>query len=157
MLPFGIGVGEIMLIMVVVLLVVGPEKLPDLAKTMAKGLRTARKASQDLKEAIDIEGVRQDIQRSVYDPIKDWRAPVTIEDVVEMADGTLIPDPSTAQIAAPETDTDVEDAEIEESIARTGAITQRGTEENPAAVDILIEPKPGFEQADAELEPDEPA
>lgn len=73
MLPFGIGFSEILLILVVILLVVGPHKLPDMAKTFAKGLRTVRNAGRELRDAMDVEEVR-DIKRSIYNPMQnDWR------------------------------------------------------------------------------------
>ena len=44
----GIGVWEILLIIVVILLVVGPHRLPEIAKTLGKAFRTIKKASSDL-------------------------------------------------------------------------------------------------------------
>ena len=55
MLPFGIGFSEVLVVMVVILLVIGPNKLPDLAKTLGKGVRAARRAGNELKQAIQIE------------------------------------------------------------------------------------------------------
>ncbi len=55
MLPFGIGFGEVLMVMVVILLVMGPNKLPDLAKTLGKGVRAARRAGNELKNAINID------------------------------------------------------------------------------------------------------
>jgi len=49
---FGIGVPELLMILVVALLVIGPKKLPDLAKSLGKGLAEFRKATDDLKDTI---------------------------------------------------------------------------------------------------------
>jgi TatA/E family protein of Tat protein translocase len=49
---FGIGFGELLLIMVVALLVVGPDKLPGLAKSIAKSYNQFRRAGNDLKRTI---------------------------------------------------------------------------------------------------------
>lgn len=53
---FGIGTQELIIIAVVALLVVGPKKLPDLAKTLGKGFREFRKATdgvtEDLKQTM---------------------------------------------------------------------------------------------------------
>lgn len=46
---FGISMQELMVIFVVALLVLGPNKLPDVAKTLGKVLREFRKASDDLR------------------------------------------------------------------------------------------------------------
>ncbi len=50
---FGIGTPEILIIIVVALLIFGPTKLPELGKTLGKGLREFKKASSDLKEQIN--------------------------------------------------------------------------------------------------------
>ncbi len=49
---FGIGLPELILIMAVALIVVGPDKLPDLAKTLAKQLLELKKATQSIKEGL---------------------------------------------------------------------------------------------------------
>ena len=50
---FGIGLAEIVIILIVALIVFGPKKLPDLAKSLGKGLAEFRKATDDLKSNID--------------------------------------------------------------------------------------------------------
>ncbi len=49
---FGIGIGEFMLIMVVALLVVGPDKLPGIARTLAKTYNEFRRAGNDIKKSV---------------------------------------------------------------------------------------------------------
>jgi len=49
---FGIGLPELIVIMAVALIVVGPEKLPDLAKTIAKQVLELKKAAGSLKESL---------------------------------------------------------------------------------------------------------
>jgi len=48
----GVGSGEVILILVVLLLVFGPKQLPDLAKSIGNALRGVRKASDDIKEEL---------------------------------------------------------------------------------------------------------
>lgn len=50
---FGIGTPEIIIIVVVALLIFGPSKLPELGKTLGKGLREFKKASSDFKDQIN--------------------------------------------------------------------------------------------------------
>jgi Tat protein translocase TatB subunit len=50
---FGIGFQEMLLILVVVLIFFGPKRLPDLAKSIGKGLAEFKKASDDVKKSID--------------------------------------------------------------------------------------------------------
>jgi len=49
---FGIGLPELIVIAIVALLVVGPEKLPGLAKSLGKGLQEFRRATDDVTESI---------------------------------------------------------------------------------------------------------
>lgn len=52
---FGLSFGEIVIIAVLALLLLGPEKLPEAAKTLGKGLRDFKKATDDLKGQIETE------------------------------------------------------------------------------------------------------
>jgi sec-independent protein translocase protein TatB len=55
MLPsmFGIGGSEIIVILVVALLFLGPDKLPEAAKTISKGIRDLKKQSRALQNQIE--------------------------------------------------------------------------------------------------------
>ena len=50
---FGIGAPELVLILIVGLIVFGPGKLPEMGRTLGKGLRELRKASNALTTAIN--------------------------------------------------------------------------------------------------------
>jgi Tat protein translocase TatB subunit len=67
---FGIGMPELLVIAVIALLVVGPKKLPEIAKALGKGLFEFRKVAQDatdtLKETLKPEELKKDM-----DGIKD--------------------------------------------------------------------------------------
>jgi sec-independent protein translocase protein TatB len=52
---FGIGMPELILIAVVALIVLGPKKLPDLAKSMGRAVREFRKATNELKETFQVD------------------------------------------------------------------------------------------------------
>jgi sec-independent protein translocase protein TatB len=52
---FGLSFGEIVIIAVLALLLLGPERLPEAAKTLGKGLREFKKATDDLKGQIETE------------------------------------------------------------------------------------------------------
>jgi len=47
---FGIGMPELILILGLALIVLGPKKLPELAKTLGKGLAEFRRATDELKD-----------------------------------------------------------------------------------------------------------
>lgn len=50
--PFNIGPGELILILVIVLIIFGPGKLPDIGNAIGRGVREFRKASSDLEDSI---------------------------------------------------------------------------------------------------------
>ena len=49
---FGLGFGEIILVLVVALLVLGPEKLPKLAKQLGRGMREFRRAASEFQATL---------------------------------------------------------------------------------------------------------
>ncbi len=53
---FGIGLPEMILIMALALIVVGPDKLPDLARSLAKGIMELKKTAEGLKDSFAEEG-----------------------------------------------------------------------------------------------------
>jgi TatA/E family protein of Tat protein translocase len=67
---FGIGVPELLVILVVALIVLGPKRLPDVAKALGKGLAEFRKATADLTDELRnaqtmIEREARDSERAV--------------------------------------------------------------------------------------------
>jgi TatA/E family protein of Tat protein translocase len=49
---FGLGFAEILVILVVALLVFGPDRLPELARSLGRGLAEFRRASNDLRRSV---------------------------------------------------------------------------------------------------------
>ncbi len=52
---FGMGFGEILLILVVALIIWGPGRLPEIARTLGKTVRAFRKATSDLTTVVTKE------------------------------------------------------------------------------------------------------
>ncbi len=55
-----LGISELLVIMAVALIVLGPQKLPELARSLGRGLAEFRRASDDLRRSILLEGNNQD-------------------------------------------------------------------------------------------------
>lgn len=53
---FGIGIAELIVIMIIAFVVVGPEKLPKIARTLGKGIFELKRATEGLREEIESEG-----------------------------------------------------------------------------------------------------
>lgn len=52
---FGLGFGEILIVLVLALVLLGPERLPDAAKQLGKGLREFKKATSEIKQQVEKE------------------------------------------------------------------------------------------------------
>jgi len=59
---FGIGPMELVLILVVALLVLGPKRMPELARMLGRGLSEFRRASSDLKQSLALDDLQNDLR-----------------------------------------------------------------------------------------------
>lgn len=81
---FGIGMPEMILILAVALIVIGPKKLPDLAKSLGRAMGEFKKATSDLKQSMEadtglsevketLDDINSDIKQSIsFDNIEDY-------------------------------------------------------------------------------------
>lgn len=60
---------ELIIIMVIALIVIGPRKLPDLARALGKGMAEFRKATQDIKDSLNVEEDLRDVKEELIDSI----------------------------------------------------------------------------------------
>lgn len=51
---FGIGTGELLIILFIVLLVFGSKKLPELAQGLGRGIREFKKATNEIEDELDL-------------------------------------------------------------------------------------------------------
>ncbi len=71
---FGIGMPELLLILAIALIVIGPKKLPDLAKSLGRTMREFKKATSEFKDTLQIDEDLGDVKKAfddLGDDIKD--------------------------------------------------------------------------------------
>ena len=70
---FGIGFQEMLIILVVVLIFFGPKRLPDLAKSLGKGIAEFKKASDEVRKGIE-DAVKEESAEEAPKPPEDLSA-----------------------------------------------------------------------------------
>ena len=103
---FGIGMPEMILILAIALIVIGPKKLPDLAKSLGRAMNEFKKATREIKESMDIDGDLKDVKKSLDDlnadvkeavnlnPLKSAKSESPAEDVAPAENQAAEPPPS---------------------------------------------------------------
>jgi Tat protein translocase TatB subunit len=66
---FGIGMPELIIIFVIALIIIGPKKLPDLARALGKGMAEFRKATNEIKSNLDMEDELKGIEEELTDSV----------------------------------------------------------------------------------------
>lgn len=67
---FGIGFPELLMIMAIALIVLGPKRLPDIAKALGRGLSEFKRASDELKQTFEAEVRNHDTDQQTPPPVK---------------------------------------------------------------------------------------
>ncbi len=60
---FGIGFPELLLIMAIALIVLGPKRLPDIARALGRGLAEFKRATEELKQTFAEEARSDTLKR----------------------------------------------------------------------------------------------
>lgn len=69
---FGIGLPEMLVILAVALIVVGPDKLPELAKSLAKGINELKKTVNQVREGLsDEENALNEVKGEINKTVSD--------------------------------------------------------------------------------------
>jgi Tat protein translocase TatB subunit len=96
---FGIGFQELIIILVIALIIVGPKKLPEIAKTLGKGLAELRKASNDIKDLVNV-----DVDEEKHTPPKPYNMldKGTSDIIKDEEKKPIITDSDTPEVCPPE-------------------------------------------------------
>ncbi len=115
---FGIGMPELIIILVVALLVVGPKKLPNLAKSLGKGLTEFRKATDAIKTEISENETYKDFHE-VTTSVKDTVSSMNPKEILDV-DAILEP-------KKPEDNIEVRQEAIKKATSDTGSEANTST------------------------------
>ncbi len=91
---FGIGMPELLLILAIALIVIGPKKLPDIAKALGRGLAEFKRTTDELKNTLNEEARTADTRDQL---IKEGK----IQPPNPYVDGNTGAEPETAEQTLP--------------------------------------------------------
>lgn len=66
-----IGMQELILIFLVVLLLFGSKRLPELAKGLGQGIREFKKAANEIKNEMDVGSIQRDYDKEIKEGFSD--------------------------------------------------------------------------------------
>lgn len=75
---FGIGMPEMLVLLAVALIVFGPKKLPELAKSLGRALGEFKRATSDLKDSIETQTGADEVRRSFSEVKEDIQSQVDL-------------------------------------------------------------------------------
>jgi TatA/E family protein of Tat protein translocase len=75
---FGIGMPEMLMILAIALIVIGPKKLPDLAKSLGRAMREFKRATSEFKETLAVDEDLTDVKNAFNDINTDIKDAVDI-------------------------------------------------------------------------------
>jgi TatA/E family protein of Tat protein translocase len=80
---FGIGMPEMLMILAIALIVIGPKKLPDLAKSLGRAMREFKRATSEFKETLAVDNELTDVKKAFDDINTDIKDAVDITSPVK--------------------------------------------------------------------------
>jgi Tat protein translocase TatB subunit len=85
---FGIGLPELLVILVVALIVLGPKRLPEVARTLGKGLAEFRRATSDITDELrGAQHMLEEEARAATRPMTQAKSAVKAKPPAEKAEG----------------------------------------------------------------------
>ena len=96
---FNISGGEIFIILLVVFIIFGPDKIPEIARWLGKGVGEIKKATSEIREEINRETKDiRDTANKIRDDIKKETDGLKLKDTMKGSAGTDVKNPGSDQI-----------------------------------------------------------
>lgn len=87
---FGIGMPEMIVILVIALVVIGPQKLPDLARSLGKGLAEFKRATEDFRQGVEDEAkVAEEKERAPHEQVIKAEDPLKHDQATTVKDSQI--------------------------------------------------------------------
>jgi Tat protein translocase TatB subunit len=80
---FGIGTWELIVILVLALILLGPQKLPEVARSLGRGLAKLRKSADEVRREMDLEGLKREVLRE--DDMRDLHQTLDVRGQIRQA------------------------------------------------------------------------
>lgn len=98
---FGIGMPELIIILVIALVVIGPKKLPDLAKALGKGLSEFKKATTEIKEGLNLDEDLKEAREGLVDAVSGLDEPPDLKKTEDSKKAADLKNAETADEKSP--------------------------------------------------------
>jgi Tat protein translocase TatB subunit len=97
---FGIGVSELMVILVIALVVLGPSKLPEVAKLLGRGLAEFRRATADV--TAELRSAQQAIDTETRNAMRaaEVKSPARKKAAADQSNAAISGEPNTSPASA---------------------------------------------------------
>jgi Tat protein translocase TatB subunit len=124
---FGMGMPEIILILAIALIVLGPKKLPEIAKSLGRGIAEFRKATQDFKENLQVDNELKEARDTIREVKED------LEETVRKSMNGTTAQQKTGTASEDESEDEIEHP-LEKDVAggSEGSIEDRPRQETPS-------------------------
>lgn len=86
---FGIGTSEILIVLLIALLILGPKEIPKIARTIGRGMRELERAKNEFRQSIEFEAEEDGAQSQISPEKTETSEDENAENAEELSDEEL--------------------------------------------------------------------